>query len=369
MKIRLLILLMAMSTLAGEYRALAQTECVADVNGYKIRTVYVAGTHYNAVVWAYKHLSDESCLTPVLDPAKADAILDLYDPLADSAPAAPGTTSQDDYFSVSCSSGRGSSSCIDSNGNELDVYCDGFGNCSSYYGPSPTLTLLHGLGEWVRNASYQGQARLFTPDHRLIWKSENEKGHGPHEALWMDKLRLGTLAPPCKAPGTWGWSKYKTFRHWASTTCGINFAPAVHIDIKANARLAAKESARNEKLVEAEEMRRNATEAANQQGSANDPQATLLRIKALAAAGNYEAYKDAIDGQSEKDAELKAKCHVDYVFPTIGMLESGVYCLEGEPEHVNDDALGSKQIVYYGGHLLIYISHDTGRVVDVQRLD
>lgn len=63
--------------------AFAQVHCAADIDGYKIHTVYVMGTSYKAVAWAYKHLSDESCLTPVTSMDKADAILELVFPKED----------------------------------------------------------------------------------------------------------------------------------------------------------------------------------------------------------------------------------------------------------------------------------------------
>jgi hypothetical protein len=248
----LLSLLLAVLATAAQAHALAK--CEANVNGYRISTVYVAGNHYNGVVWAYKHLSEETCLTPVTDPSKADAILEIVNnPMPDRGPS--------DYLSVSCSSGLSSTSCLDSDGNELTVDCDRRGNCSSYYGPSPGVALGHALSEWVHNASYQGEARLYTRDHKLIWKSENQKGHGPHEALWYDKLKLGTLAPPCQMPGAWGWSKYKNFRHWGTVSCGLDFDPLVVVDVKAEARHAIVA----QKQSEADEMKRNAQEAAAKQ--------------------------------------------------------------------------------------------------------
>ncbi len=238
----------------------ALTKCQASVNGYKIKTVYVTGEHYSAVVWAYKHLSDETCLTPVTNPAKADAILDLPAP---ELPAA--RPSGDDVLSITCSSSGTSSSCIDSNGNELDIDCDRAGNCTSYYGPSPAVSLIGAFNIWVGSASYQGEAHLYTPDHKLIWKSENQQAHWP-DTLWYEKLRVGTNSPACRKPA-FTTHYYRTFRQLASGRCGVEFDPPVSIDIKANERLAAKQAATGQKQSEADEMKRNAQDAAAKQSS------------------------------------------------------------------------------------------------------
>lgn len=100
----------------------AQKKCEAVLNGYRIRTIYVTGPQLNSVFWAYKHLSESTCMTPVTDPAKADAILELVS----HGSARP---DNDQALTVNCSSVAGSSSCIDSDGNELDVNCDRNGNC------------------------------------------------------------------------------------------------------------------------------------------------------------------------------------------------------------------------------------------------
>ena len=56
---------------------MAQAKCEANIHGFKIHAVYVMGSQPNGVAWAYKHISEETCLTPVTDPSKADAILVL----------------------------------------------------------------------------------------------------------------------------------------------------------------------------------------------------------------------------------------------------------------------------------------------------
>lgn len=53
-------------------------------------------------------------------------------------------------------------------------------------------------------------------------------------------------------------------------------------------------------------------------------------------------------------------------FPHIGMRESDVYCAVGSPEHMNTDELGSDQLVYNKGDLLVYVDHRTRIVTDVQ---
>src|ERR1035437_6830275 len=99
----------------------AQTKCEANINGFKIRTVYIMGDQYNGVNWAYKHIGEETCLTPVTDPSKADAILELYDRNAELRQPAV----SDSSVSVSCTSTNSSSVCTDSSGNMMTVDCSG----------------------------------------------------------------------------------------------------------------------------------------------------------------------------------------------------------------------------------------------------
>jgi hypothetical protein len=260
MKTRILLFVAALTVAPGVSSAQTHVKCLASIDNFKIKTVYITGSQFNGVVWAYRHIAEETCLTPTLDPAKADAILEIVP-----NGSAPATDVQSDSLSVSCISQGTSSSCLDSDGNEMDIDCDGYGNCSSYFGPSPGLALLHALGDWARNAWYQAEARLYTPDHKLIWKSENQKSHFPD--LWPDKLRNGTNSPPCKIPaaGSFARHKYKNYRNWGTIKCGIAFDPFASIDIKANARLAQKESGADQKAAETDEMKRNAQEAAAKQ--------------------------------------------------------------------------------------------------------
>lgn len=222
-------------------------KCEANLNGFRIHNIYIAGTSYNAVSWAYKHISEESCLTPVTSLDKADAILEL------SRPDRPTPVSS--VFTVTCSGSAASSQCSDSDGNELDVSCDKSGYCSSYYGPSPGAA----VGAFLKEAVFTGRAyaaiaRIYTIDHKLVWDSEMEKG-----TLWQDKLKKPPLAPACKLPGAWSSNQYHfQYRNWAAEKCGISFDPAVSIDIKANDRLARIQAPLNE----VEEMKRNAAEAA-----------------------------------------------------------------------------------------------------------
>lgn len=233
--------------------AVAQTPCVANIDGFKIHTVYVTGTSYNAVAWAYKHLSEESCLTPVTSLDNADAILELVRP---DNPGAPISS----VLTVTCNSSAGLSQCTDTDGNELDVTCDKDSNCSSYYGPSPGNAIGGALKEaFITSRVYAAQARIYTLDHKVIWNSELIKG-----TLWQDKLKKAPLAPACKLPGAWSGNQYHFhYRDWAEKHCGITFDPLVSIDLKANARIAEK----NAKQDEIDEMRRNAQDAAKQQQS------------------------------------------------------------------------------------------------------
>jgi hypothetical protein len=240
--------------------AQAPIKCEALINGYKVHSVYIIGTHFNGVVWAYKHIGEATCLTPVTDATKADAILDIYPNggspavLPSDAKAAAGEAPS----FVSCHSSGGSSSCLDDQGNELTVSCDGNGNCSSYYGPSLTHVVGQVLYAWVSSAWYQSEAKLYTPDHKLLWKSEGTKGQHWYD-FWTEKLREATFPIDCKIPAGNGTENH--FRKWASEKCNVEFAPLVSIDIKANAQLAAK----NQKQDEVDEMKRNAAEAAQKQ--------------------------------------------------------------------------------------------------------
>jgi hypothetical protein len=241
--------------------AFAQAHCTADIDGYKIHTVYVMGTSYKAVAWAYKHLSDESCLTPVTSMDKADAILELVLP-----EGAHPTSSPESALSVTCNSSAGDTQCLDSDGNEMDVSCDSAGNCSSYYGPS----LIHAVGglvtTMIESSVGAAEARIYTLDHKLVWKSELIKAKFPY-TQWNDKIHMPPLAPACKMPNGWQAHDFKNFRHWASERCAIVFDPPISIDLKANRRTAEKTA----KQDELEEMRHNAQNAAAKQQEQKQP--------------------------------------------------------------------------------------------------
>jgi len=51
--------------------------------------------------------------------------------------------------------------------------------------------------------------------------------------------------------------------------------------------------------------------------------------------------------------------------PYVGMPEADLYCLEGDPDHVNSDAIGPDQLIYGDGWRYIYIGKN-GRVEDIQ---
>ncbi len=101
--------------------------------------------------------------------------------------------------------------------------------------------------------------KLYTVDHKLLWRSEDQKGDWPG-AGWPDKVRLGTNSPICKV-GAFSRSKYKSFRHWASMTCGVEFDPLVSIDLKLLDRQAAEKLKQDSK----DEMLQNARDAAARQ--------------------------------------------------------------------------------------------------------
>ncbi len=216
----------------------AQTKCDGSINGFRIHTLYVMGTQYNGVAHAYKHLSEETCFTPVTDVRKADAILEVV-PLND------GTSAQRSVIpSVSCTSTPTSTTCLDSTGNEMTVECGG-NVCTVTYGPDPAVAALHAVRIWVDSRWFMSEARLYTTDYKLLWKSEGQKGDHIGSDF-MDKLRLATESPYCKRPGTWQQHEYKTYRQWASTKCGVQFDPLVSIDLNVEAKKAAAEQVQNE---------------------------------------------------------------------------------------------------------------------------
>jgi hypothetical protein len=230
----------------------AQVKCEANINGFKIHTVYIMGDQYNGVVWAYKHLSEETCLTPTTDLSKADAILEVHRTWT------PGSKPDTAPLTVSCSSYGNSTRCTDSTGNELTVDCSR-GVCTSYYGPSLYSSVSKVFDAWISTRWYESDARLYTIDYKLLWKSENQKGDWLG-AGWIDLVRLGTNSPVCKV-GAWSRNKYKNFRHWASLRCGVEFDPPVSIDLKLLSREAAEKAKQDDK----DEMIRNAQEAAAKQ--------------------------------------------------------------------------------------------------------
>jgi hypothetical protein len=229
-------------------------KCEASLHGFEISTVYVVGHQYNAVAWAYKHIAEATCLTPVLDPAKADAILDL-----EPATAGRANESSQEPLTVTCSSSSGSSICVDSDGNEMDTTCDRVGNCTSSYGPS----LASGIGDllraWVESSWYAANAFLYTADHKLLWRSTDQKGDWLG-AQWPDLVRLGTGSPTCKV-GAWQRSSFKNYRHWASEHCSVQFAPFVSIDL----RIKTKQKASAQQDREKQQMIDNAKDAAAKQ--------------------------------------------------------------------------------------------------------
>jgi hypothetical protein len=250
------LLLLASAVAMGQ--APHNVKCEASINGFKIRTVYIMGDQYNGVVWAYKHIAEETCLTPTTDLSKADAILEVHRTWT------PGSPADKAPLSISCTSTSNSTACSDSTGNELTVDCRG-GVCNSYYGPSLYSAVSTAFDAWISTRWSESDARLFTVDHKLLWKSEDQKGDWAG-ALWPDKVRLGTNSPVCKV-GAWSRSKYKNFRHWASMTCSVEFDPLVSIDLKLLSRQAAEKQKQNS----TDEMQQNAREAAAKQQQSQEP--------------------------------------------------------------------------------------------------
>lgn len=232
--------------------AYAQVKCDASINGFHIRRVYIMGDQYNGVVWAYKHLGEETCLNPTTDLSKADAILEVHRFWT------PGSHTDASSLSVSCVSKSGTTSCQDSAGNELTVSCGG-GTCTSYYGPSLYSVVSSAFDSWISTRWFESEARIYTTDHKLLWTSESQKGDWMG-AGWIDKVRLGTNSPVCRV-GAWQRSKYKNFRHWASTKCGVQFDELVSIDVKLQNR---RDALKRQEDTQAE-MLRNAQEAAAKQ--------------------------------------------------------------------------------------------------------
>ena len=251
---RLFAVLLLWSALAAA--GYSQTKCEANINGFKIHRVYVMGDQYNGVVWAYRHLSESTCLTPVTSIENADAILEVYSTFH------PRPASQDasDAFSVSCSSSGSGTLCSDSDGNMMTVDCSG-GVCSSYYGPNPLVAVGKLLNMWVRNGWEQAEAKIYTRDNKLLWRSTDQKGHFPDQ--WPDKIREGTNSPICKRPaaGSWDAHKYKNYRNWGEQKCGIVFDPEVSIDL----HLQEKQNAAKQQQDERNQIVQNAKDAAAKQ--------------------------------------------------------------------------------------------------------
>lgn len=147
--------------------------------------VFVTGIQAHEIAWALQgeglknNLYKKTCMQPVEDASKADAILDI-----ELDPKAVGMTQQrirnretavaNGDFWVSCRSDPRGSYCIDSTGYSLETSCNARG-CSSYYGPNLGVTAVQLIGDalsaWAERSSawaYMYSAK----DHALIWKYE-----------------------------------------------------------------------------------------------------------------------------------------------------------------------------------------------------
>jgi hypothetical protein len=250
--------ILILATLAAAFTstALHAEKCEANINGFKIHNVFIAGDHRNGVIWAYKHLAEETCLTPTTNLSEADAILEVSSLNLEEKSQ---LRNADASFTVSCRSQGTSSYCSDSAGNALSTSCNASGYCTSSYGPGPYQVVGDLLHHWIDTRPTIADARLYTTDHKLLWDSKHQKGDWMG-AIWPDLVRLGTNSPVCKC-GSFQRSKYKNFRHWASERCGVEFDPLVSIDMK----LREKQAAEQQKQDAANELVENAREAARKQ--------------------------------------------------------------------------------------------------------
>jgi hypothetical protein len=201
-----------------------RTKCEASINGQKIHTVYIMGDQYKGVAWAYKHIAEETCLIPTTDALKADAILEVRRQWV------PQSTKQEIPATVSCTTTGGAIECTDSSGGEMTIDCPNNGPCDSMYGPGFYGAATGGFNEAISTRWDESDALIYTMDHKLLWSSETQKGDASG-ARWPDKVRLGTNSPVCKVSAS-DRPKYKSFRHWARTACGVEFDPYVSIDLK-----------------------------------------------------------------------------------------------------------------------------------------
>ena len=177
--------------------------------------VFVTGIQQHEIAWALKgegldnNLYKNTCMQPVSDASKADAILDI-----ELDPEVAGNTerriqrrenaiSSGDFW-VRCNSDKHGSYCIDSAGYALETSCTDTG-CSSYYGPDPGIALVRAVGDvltaWIEQSA--GWAYLYSAkDHSLIWKYEgNGQWHYDLTKYAQCPKRAGTYGQgPCKKP-------------------------------------------------------------------------------------------------------------------------------------------------------------------------
>jgi len=178
--------------------------------------VFVTGTQTHEIAWALtgeglnNNLYRNTCMQPVSDASKADAILDVeIDPKVAGATEARIRDRENAIVSgnywVSCSSNRNGSSCSDSTGNMLVTSCNTHG-CSTYYGPNPLLVATNLLGDaisaWAERSA--GWGYLYdAKDHHLIWKYEgNGQWHADLATYSQCKKKAGQWGPyqHCKTP-------------------------------------------------------------------------------------------------------------------------------------------------------------------------
>jgi hypothetical protein len=175
--------------------------------------VFVTGVQTHEIAWALKgagienNLYKSTCMQPVADAAKADAILDVEpDPqiagmTEDRIRRREAAVSSGDFW-VSCNSDLRGSYCIDSTGYALETSCNERG-CSSYYGQDPAISLLHVLGDALSAHLEQISAWAYmfsAKDHKLIWKYEGAGAWHYDLTKYSECQKKFGPDAPCKKP-------------------------------------------------------------------------------------------------------------------------------------------------------------------------
>lgn len=176
--------------------------------------VFVTGVQRHEIAWALKgnglenNLYKHTCMQPVTDASKADAILDV-----EPDPQIEGMTEQrirnrenavaSGNYWVSCNSDLRGSYCIDSTGYALETSCDARG-CSTYYGQEPVLPVLQLIGDalYAKIERSSAWAYMFSAkDHKLLWKYEGDGAWHFDLAKYSEcPKKAGTYGAACRNP-------------------------------------------------------------------------------------------------------------------------------------------------------------------------